>query len=203
VSIGKNTGRIGVTIDKEWIELDQADEMFCNRRLTGKVVLGRVGDAANQQTLCDDLDCQVAGAFDVKGFRVTESAVSLGMTFALAEVDIAELAKFSKGVGRLVVLEVGEIPDDAPDEFDDEADGSLAIEGPWVNVNLDELFDPKKSIRKAFAKAGINTVGEYTEWCKKKGDFWAKDLAGVGPKAQQEIEDTFVKFWKDNPNAKE
>lgn len=202
VSIGKSTGRIGVSIDREWLELDQASDLFCNHRLNGKVVLGRVGDQSGQTTLVDDLDHEVAGAFDVKGFRVTEDTLACGLTFSLADVDIAELAKFSKGVGRLVVYEIGEIPADAPDEhLDDDDRGLLKASGPWAEVNLDTLFDPKKSIRKALHKAGLDTVGQYADYVADKGDFWAKDLAGVGPKARQEIEDTMEKFWTANPQS--
>lgn len=202
VSIGKNTGRIGVTLDREWLELEQASDLFCNRRLNGKVVLGRAGDAANQTTLVDDLDHEVVGAFDVKGFRVTTDVLAAGLTFSLADVDIAELAKFSKGVGRLVVYEIGEIPADAVDEgLDDDEAPMLKADGPWAKVLLSTLFDPKKAIHKALKKAGLDTVGDFAEYQAKKGDFWAKDLAGIGPKARQDMEDTFEKFWLANPQT--
>lgn len=201
VSIGKNTGRIGVTLDREWMELEQASDLFCNRRLNGKVVLGRAGDQANQAKLIDDLDHEVSGAFDVKGFRVTLDVLAAGLTFSLVDVDIAELAKFSKGVGRLVVYEIGEIPADAVDEGLDDDLPMLKADGPWAAVLLSTLFDPKKAICKALKKAGLETVGDFADFQAKKGDFWAKDLAGIGPKARQEIEDVFEKFWLANPQS--
>jgi hypothetical protein len=204
VSIGKNTGRISVSIDRSYVALDEAADLFSNRRLTGKVVLGRTGDATNQTKMVDDLDHEVSGAFDVKGFRVTEETISLGMTFALAEINIAELAKFSKGVGRLVAFDIGEIPPKPKAEKasnPNEVPGALKADGPWAKVSLDDLFDPKKSTRKTLAKANLNTVGELSDYQAKKGDFWAKDLDGCGPKMRQEIEDRLIKFWADNPDA--
>jgi hypothetical protein len=202
VTINKTTGRLGFSVDRENMQLDQAADCFCNRRLLGKVVLGRVGDAEGQTTMVDDAQHEVAGAFDVKGFRTTSEALSSGLTFSLADIAIDVLSLFSNRPGRLVVDEVADIPEEKDDEAADD-DRSLFVEGPWADVNLDTLFDPKKKIRKAFAKAEINTVGEYTKWCNDKGEFWAKDLAGIGPAARQEIEDVFIKFWADNPQAKQ
>lgn len=199
VSIGKTTGRIGVSFGREWLELGEAAEFFCNRRLSGKVVLGRADDAAGQTTLVDDLDCQVAGAFDVKGFRVTEEVISAGLTFSLAEVDIAELAKFSKGVGRLVIFEVGEIPDDAAEEdfVDDDDLPILKAEGEWAEVKLDTLFDG--ALLKSLNKAGIKTVGDLAE--RTGNEWWAKDIPGIGPAKRQQIEDVMEKFWAANPQT--
>lgn len=200
VSIGKSTGRIGIGIDRGWIGLDEAADIFCNRRLIGKVVLGGADDASGQQKLVDDLEVEVNGAFDCKGFRVTEDSISTGLTFSLAEVSIADLAKFSKGVGRLVVMESGEIPDDAPsEEFDDEKP-ILKATGEWTLVKLDTLpFKPR--VLKAMAKAEITTMGELADFTTLKGQWWWKDIPGVGEAAAQEIEDITAKFWSANPQV--
>lgn len=200
VSIGKATGRIGISLDRAWIELEEAAEMFCNRRLIGKVVLGGADDASGQQKLVDDLEVEVSGAFDCKGFRVTEEILSTGLTFSLSEVSIADLAKFSKGVGRLVVMETGEIPDDAPsEEFDDEKP-ILKATGEWTLVKLDTLpFKPR--VLKAMAKAEITTMGELADFTALKGQWWWKDIPGVGEAAAQEIEDITARFWAANPQV--
>lgn len=196
VSIGKSTGRIGVSLGREWCGLEDAAEFFCHRRLVGKVVLGHAGDAAGQESFLADGDHEVAGAFDVKGFRVTAETLSTGLTFSLADVDIAELAKFSKGVGRLVVAEIGEIPDDAPsEEFDEDERPILKAEGPWADVKLDTLFEG--ALLKALARADIKTVGQLAE--KTGNEWWAKDIPGIGPAKRQIIEDVMEKFWKSNP----
>jgi hypothetical protein len=192
VSIGKTTGRIGISVDRSYLGLDDAADMFCGRRLTGKVVLGRAGDAANQTTLVDDLDAEVGGAFDCKGFRVTEGSIAAGLTFALAEVDIAELAKFSKG------FELGEIPADAPDEdFEDERP-ILKAEGEWTEVKLDTLpFKPR--VLKALIKAELTTMGKLADFTALKGEWWWRDIPGIGATAAEEIEEITAKFWAANP----
>lgn len=192
VSIGKTTGRIGISMDRSYMTPNEASDFFCNRRLTGKVVLGRKGDAANQATLVDDLDHEVSGAFDVKGFRTTEECIGTGLTFSLAEVDIAELAKFSKGVGRLVVFEIGEIPHDAPEEeFDEDERPILKAEGEWEAVKLETLFEGR--ILKALKGAKLKTVGDLAK--ATGNEWWAKDIKGIGDAARQQIEDTMEKFW--------
>lgn len=199
VSIGKSTGRIGIGIDRSWIGLDEAADMFCNRRLIGKVVLGGADDASGQQKLVDDLDVEVNGAFDCKGFRVTEESLSTGLTFSLSEVSIADLAKFSKGVGRLVIMETGEIPDDAPSEDFDEEKPILKAEGPWADVELSTLFEGR--ILKALSKAGITTVGKLADHTQLHGEWWHKEVPGIGDAARQQIEDTLEKFWAANPQS--
>lgn len=198
VSIGKTTGRIGIAVDRGWLGLEEAADMFCNRRLIGKVVLGGSDEQTGQQKLVDDLNIEVNGAFDVKGFRCTEETLSTGLTFSLADVSIADLAKFSKGVGRLVVMESGVIPDDAPsEEFDDDDKPILKAEGEWTLVRLDTLpFKP--GTLKKLAKAGITTMGELADYTALKGEWWWKDIPGIGEAAAQEIEDITAKFWTVN-----
>ena len=200
VSIGKSTGRIGISIDRSWIGLEEAADMFCDRRLIGKVVLGGADDASGQQTIVDDLNIEVAGAFDVKGFRCTLETLSAGLTFSLADVSIADLAKFSKGLGRLVVIERGEIPDDAPSDEFDEDKPILKATGEWTLVKLNTLpFKPR--VLKALEKASITTMGELADFTALKGEWWWKDIAGVGEAAAQEIEDITAKFWAANPQV--
>lgn len=120
VSIGHTTARLGVKIERGVCDVSKADELFCNRRLVGQVVLGNHEDAAGQKTLVET-DRTVQGVFDVKGFSVNASQIGLGLTFSLADIDISELAHFSAGAGRLVIREIGAIPEDGkPDAADEE-----------------------------------------------------------------------------------
>lgn len=111
VSIQETTVRLGVKIARDNIGLDTADECFCGRRLTGRVQLGGADDQAGQRKLMDDLNHFVEGHFDCKRLGVGADVIGIGLTFNLRDVDIAELAKFSKGTGRLIVNNVGVIPD--------------------------------------------------------------------------------------------
>lgn len=201
VSIGETTARLGIHIDRGVIELNKADELFCNRRLTGKVVLGQFDESSGQRKLIDDVDHQVSGSFDVKGFRASTDSIAAGLTFSLKEIDIAELARFSKGQGRLVIDEVGDIPEEekpsrlAPDHVP----GSLKADGPWRNEPLDNLFDPSKATRKALAAAGIDTVGQLADYTASERRL--TDIDGIGPGKEQEIEDRMMCFWADNEDA--
>lgn len=200
VSIGEKTARIGISVHRDWLSLDQCDKLFCERRLNGAVALGHADDAAGQAKLWDDADHQISTAFDIKGFRVGTDSVATGLTMNLNEIDIAELAKFSKGVGRLAVYEVTDIPQEDK-ERPDHVPGTLKADGPWKDVSLDELFDPAKKIRKALAAAGIDTVGHLANYSATEKRL--HDLKDIGPAAAQEIEDRLLEFWADNPQVAE
>ncbi|HNX27447.1 MAG TPA: hypothetical protein PKK48_08590, partial [Phycisphaerae bacterium] len=42
----------------------------------------------------------------------------------------------------------------------------------------------------------ITTMGELADWQNVKGDFWAKDIKGIGPEAAGEIADATLAFWQ-------
>jgi hypothetical protein len=201
VSIGEKTARIGIRIDRGVVELQRADELFCDRRLTGHVVLGRKEDGNGQMTIAPDIDHKVEGVFDVKGFRCSIDHISIGVTFNLAEIDIAELAVFSKGEGRLVVTEASDIPEEEKDDEPHHVPGTLRADGPWREESLDHLFDPKKATRKALKKAGINTVGELADYSASEKRL--TDIEGVGDSKANEIEERMIQFWADNEEAKQ
>lgn len=200
VSIGEKTARIGISVDRAWLSLDQSDRLFCERRLQGAVALGNADDAAGQAKLWDDADHQIATSFDIKGFRVGTEHISTGLTMNLNEIDVSELAKFSKGVGRLAVYDVTDIPEEDK-ERPDHVPGTLKADGPWKDTNLDLLFDPAKRIRKALAEAGLNTVGQLADYSATEKRL--SDIKGIGEAAAQEIEDRLLDYWADNPQAEE
>lgn len=111
VSIGKNTARVGAKILRDILTIDQAEGFFCNRRLVGSIRLGsRSEDPAQTKFL--DTDLVVTGSFDVKGYNAQTDSFNIGLTFALTEIDIADLAKFAGGSGQLTVQSTAEIPVD-------------------------------------------------------------------------------------------
>ena len=118
VSIGDTTARLGVKIQRDFLNVVDADEVFTGKRLT---VIVQLGAADADQRKLFDVELEVAGSVDVKRIGVTPETISAGLTFNLKTLDIATLARFSKGVGRLKVFDVAAIPDDAPaDEHADE-----------------------------------------------------------------------------------
>jgi len=114
VSIGDTTARLGITVARGNMGLETADDTLVKRRLTVDVILGRKDDQSGQKTLMDDLDLQVSSVADTKGIRITGESIGAGLTFRLRDIDIASLAKLSKGTGRLVVHNVADIPEAEP-----------------------------------------------------------------------------------------
>lgn len=202
VSVGATTARIGVTINRKACKLNRADELFCDRRLTGTISLGRFDeDTKRQQKLIDDSDHEVNAVFDVNGFRVSADSIGLGLTFKLSEIEVGELSKLATKDGRLLISDAQEIPVEEKEKTKspDHVPGTLKAEGPWRHTNLDLLFDPAKTIRKALAEANINTVGQLADYTAT--DKRLTDITGIGPGKAEEIEERMVQFFADNPDA--
>lgn len=123
VSIGDGTARLGLKIDRSNLNIDAADEALCGRRLKGRVVVLKDGEQANQTTFLDGVRHEVESIFDVKRFGVAPRAITCGLTFSLAEIDVEALTHFAKRKGRFIVDEIGEIPgDDENEDAEDEED---------------------------------------------------------------------------------
>lgn len=119
LSIGDVTARIGVRIDREHMNIVAADECFTGKRLSVVVSLG--SSDPEQRELFKGRTFEVTGSVDVKRLGVTSDQFSAGLTFNLESIDVATIAKFSKGKGRLKVFEVAALPDDhASEEHGDE-----------------------------------------------------------------------------------
>jgi len=75
----------------------------------------------------------------------------------------------------------------------------------WKSVELADLNDPhiKVGFLKALAENGIHTMGHLADWQAAKGDFWAKDLKGVGKAACDSISDATDAYWARNPRPVE
>lgn len=200
VSIGENTARIGLQFSRERMGLDKADELFCNRRLIGRLVLGHVDDANMQGELFDGA-IAIYGAFDVKGYRVNAAHFAIGATFSRQDVDLKQLADFAKNEGRLQVSELSEIPDDK--KTPEHEPGSLAVEDgqPWRDYPMATIFKDQPSILKALKAAKIETVGDLSDY-QAKGQ-WLTNIKGLGEKKAALLEETMMHFWADNPEGQD
>lgn len=203
VSIGKKTGKVGFSVQRSYCTLAKADELFVDRRLAMKVILGRAGDAKGQQAFTEP-DVEINGDFDVKGFRVGADAFSgLGMTFMLKEVDLAQVSHLSGGSGRIQIKGVKAIPADAVrEDLDDEDKRPIvaASTGPWRDISLKEAMPGlTPAMKKNLANAGLVTMGDFADRVATKGDFWPDGLVGIGSAARQKIEDWNADFWQRNP----
>lgn len=198
VSIGETTARLAAKFDREAIDIDTADDAFCERRLIGRVVYGHVGDAPGQTKLLatDDI---IEGAFDIKGFSVSTRQINAGLTFAIGEIDVQQLARFAGGAGRMIVDRLEEIP--APEKGEREESVPLFEQSDaaeWESIPLDEIFDPKRALRRRLREAGLNTLGELAHYTDDETRELV-DIEGIGPKAAEEIESTLEAFWSANP----
>jgi hypothetical protein len=77
-----------------------------------------------------------------------------------------------------------------------------AEQAQWRSVRLADLT-PRISNRTLKALAEHNppllTLGELSDWQKAKGDFWAKDIGGIGDKGRDEIETAQLAYWREHP----
>lgn len=200
VSIGDATARLGIKIDRSVCNITTADDTFCGHRLSGRVVLGGGDDSPGQGKLVDDLDHVVDGVFDVKRFGANAKEISTGLTFSLADVDVRELAKFSKGSGRLIINVVAELPEDTggdEEADDDETPDTLKAEGPWRNVPLDTMFHG--ALLRSLKQAGLATVGKLADYTATNQRL--TDIDGIGEGKATQIEEAMMRFWEANPDA--
>lgn len=207
VSIGQATARLGLRISRNNLNINAADETFVGHRLTGKVILGKRDDSPGQEKMFNS-DYEVEATFDVKRIGVSVDEISTGLTFNLADVDIRELAKFSKGSGKLVVYEVGEIPDDAPDDAPHTSDDgpkakkSLKIDGDLSVVKKTPLsFLFKGKLLESLNDAGLSNIGHIIKFAKGKKKF--SEIEGIGVGKADTIANVMVDFYADNPQAVE
>lgn len=66
----------------------------------------------------------------------------------------------------------------------------------WRPTPLEQaLKGMPKRVYDAFEKAAIYTMGDFSDFQAKHGEFWIKDLDGVGPGMAEKISDAAIAFW--------
>jgi len=77
----------------------------------------------------------------------------------------------------------------------------------WKAVLLSHLRDPHISnrvLKPLFEhEPPIVTLGDLTAWQAEKGDFWLKDVKGLGKAAADEIADATIAYWERNAQPAE
>jgi hypothetical protein len=86
-SAGKNTGRIGVKISRDKLDLMLADELFTEQRLEATLTVIPKKDAKGQKNMLPDQFPTISGSFDVKGFSTRSDTFSCGFTYMKKSVD--------------------------------------------------------------------------------------------------------------------
>lgn len=120
VGIGDTTARIGFKVDRGVLKLAKADNLFVNRRLACRVVLGHTDEQPGETRLFEDDVVSIVGSCDVKGYRATGDTFNAALTFSLRDIDVATFARFSKGSGRIRITGAGEIPESEKSMADDD-----------------------------------------------------------------------------------
>lgn len=120
VNIGDEIGSVGIAVDRQVMSLSDAEEYFCGHRLIGRAVRLQDGESPRQKRFDGDHH-QIGGAFDVKKYSVSPKTIDATLSFALGEIDIAELGYLAKQSGQVLIERVEEIRhEDAPEEDDEE-----------------------------------------------------------------------------------
>lgn len=122
VSIGVETARLGIKIDRDTMSLETMDEFLCGRRLTGCVWTVPKGEDPSQKHFLDGEKHEMAAIFDVKKIGVSPSTFTTGLTFSLKDVDTEQLVNFSGRNGRLAIYEVVALEEVGDDEETEDAD---------------------------------------------------------------------------------
>lgn len=120
VSIGDETARVGVSINRANLTPGQADKTVCAKRLTIGLLARTAGQAGQESLPGLEADHELEGVADVMGFGVTAKKISFGLTFKLGSIDVSVFAKFAKREGFLTIFGMEEIPDDEGNEEGDE-----------------------------------------------------------------------------------
>ena len=198
VSIGEATARIGIRIERELLNLDAADELFSGRRLSGAVMVVPDGESPDQQRLFDGDDKhEIESTFDVKGFRVAPKEIGCGLTFALAEIDVAELGHFAKRSGVLQIDEVAALPEEEPEDKEDliaeAAAGPRLPLAAWRNEPISRVGVKGKPAECLLA-AHIDTLGKLQSLMEKHGAWWFREVKGIGESTAEKIGEAFNAF---------
>lgn len=188
LSIGESTARLGVAIGRGAMTLSRAEKLLCERRLSGSIELGGLqGQLPGMQGEAHT----IVGVFDTKALSVKSKYYATGLTLALEEIDVSDLAHFPKREGVLRISEISAIPEkkrstgNGEDEDDDEE------EHPDVAAGKDRPHGTPALEAAARAKAAKQHYcascehrwpfeGEKAAECPECGSTFDVELVGYG-----------------------
>ena len=95
-------------------------------------------------------------------------------------------------------------PDEPAVTMSQEKLDAAADERSWRAWPLESLTSMGLQPRalKAMAGAGLETVGQLSDWQAKHGDFWIKEIKGMGKKVGDNVADVMERFWRERPDRK-
>lgn len=114
IGFGKDTARVGFTIDRADLAITKADALLCASRLEVRLVLS---DAPGEPLLKDAVPCLESIA-DSKRLGVGRDSYHGGLTFNVGEIKPAELVRFANASAMLTLERIGDA-----DETSDDGEG--------------------------------------------------------------------------------
>lgn len=112
-SIGKESASLGFKINRDSIDLEQAENFFCGARLQVTIHTDHDPDQKKiEGTEGETLNSVV----DVKRFGATTHEISGTLVFAVDEIERHDIADFAQREVLLIAERIGNAAEDVPDE---------------------------------------------------------------------------------------
>jgi hypothetical protein len=126
VNIGDKTARLGVSISRANLTVNQADKLFCERRVKLRIIARPAHAAAEQPTLpgMPEVDFEISATADTKGYSADGKKIGFGLTFVLSGLDIPTLSHFAKREGMLYIEGISDLPAEEEGKEDEQADAA-------------------------------------------------------------------------------
>lgn len=131
VGIGDEKARLGILIDRQRITLTKAETFLCNSRSEVRLHVdpNASGDQPGQEKMdFAKAEIRLEGVADVGRFGVGRKTISAGLTFAIGSTNVADLARFAKKSGQLVLNRIGDAGEGAEEDEGDEGTEEKAAE---------------------------------------------------------------------------
>ena len=123
VGIGKDVTRMSVSVPREKLSLQEADDLFTGSQISAKLSCdpNRNGDAEGQQTMpgCS-LDLEVVA--DCHGFRASSDSFSTSLSMNKESVDLTFLSAFAGRKGTIKIERTGAAAGGGEADSDDNDD---------------------------------------------------------------------------------
>ena len=117
LNIGKNTARLSFHVDRGFLPLEDAAEMFVDSQLTCEIECDPNADkdVVGQQTI-DGTKIELDVIADVTRFGVTADTFSAGLALNKGAVDLATLSQFANRKGSMAFERTGSASKDHDEE---------------------------------------------------------------------------------------
>ena len=102
VTIGTGTARLGVTLARGQMSLEEVDATFCGHRIAGQV---KTSSDDDQQSLIDK-ELTIDAVFDVTRYGASAQSFTFGLAYSLADIKVEDIAKMARRPGKLTIRDV-------------------------------------------------------------------------------------------------